>query len=362
MRTLAKQEILDLIDGCAILGTGGGGDPRLGVALMEKVWAMGLPISLCGFDELEPTDLIACPYSCGAISPETEESRRMYGHLPQSPELPHLLALKEMEAYLGRKIKALVSAELAGYNTAVPLYCAALSGKPLVDGDPAGRSVPGLQQQLFYVAGVDIAPMALCNNFGETALLIRVVDDYRAEELVRAMAVASNNTIAVVDHVHKASEIGRAVIKGAISRTIEVGRRHREAVAAGENAAAAIAECCGGRVLFCGRVSAHEWDTVNGYTEGTLTVDAGNEYRIWYRNENIIAWRDGEYFASVPDLLCVFNNADGMPVLNPLHKTGMDVTVIGIPSDEKWRVSRGVEVFGPRSFGFEADWVPVEKL
>jgi DUF917 family protein len=141
------------------------------------------------------------------------------------------------------------------------------------------------------------------------------------------------------------------VIKGAISRTIEVGRRHREAVAAGENAAAAIAECCGGRVLFCGRVSAHEWDTVNGYTEGTLTVDAGNEYRIWYRNENIIAWRDGEYFASVPDLLCVFNNADGMPVLNPLHKTGMDVTVIGIPSDEKWRVSRGVEVFGPRSFG-----------
>ena len=40
MRTLGKQDILDLIDGCAILGTGGGGDPALGVALMEKVWSI----------------------------------------------------------------------------------------------------------------------------------------------------------------------------------------------------------------------------------------------------------------------------------------------------------------------------------
>ena len=302
---------------------------------------MELSISLCGFDELAPTDLIACPYSCGAISPETEESRRAYGHLPLAAELPHLLALREMQGYLDREIKALISAELAGYNTAVPLYCAALSGLPLVDGDPAGRSVPGLQQQLFYVAGVNIAPMALCNNFGETAVLTRVTDDYRAEELVRAMAVVSNNTIAVVDHVHTAGEIGPAVIKGAISHTIEVGRHHREAVAQRKNAAVAVAEFCGGRVLYSGRVTAHEWDTVKGYTEGTLTVDAGGEYRIWYQNENIIAWKNGEYYASVPDLICVFNNADGMPVMNPMHQVGMDVTVIGIPLGQQVARAKG---------------------
>ncbi|MFB4475183.1 DUF917 domain-containing protein, partial [Oceanobacillus caeni] len=35
---------------------------------------------------------------------------------------------------------------------------------------------------------------------------------------------------------------------------------------------------------------------------------------------------------------------------------------IGIPADKKWRTERGIEVAGPRYFGYDNDYTPVEEL
>ncbi len=56
-----------------------------------------------------------------------------------------------------------------------------MAGKYIVDGDPAGRSVPELQHSTYYLNDINIAPIALVNQFGESAILTNVVNDYRAE-------------------------------------------------------------------------------------------------------------------------------------------------------------------------------------
>ena len=164
----------------------------------------GKEFILVDFDELEDDDLIATPYSCGAISPITEEEKKKYEGLPLLSEVPQVVAIREMEKYINKEIKAVISTELGGGNTATAFYCGAMAGKYIVDGDPAGRSVPELQHSTYFLNDINIYPMAIVNKFGESAIITKVVNDYRAESIVRAIAVVSQNNTAVVDHVETA--------------------------------------------------------------------------------------------------------------------------------------------------------------
>jgi len=41
---------------------------------------------------------------------------------------------------------------------------------------------------------------------------------------------------------------------------------------------------------------------------------------------------------------------------------GQEVVLVGWPNSEMWRTPKGIEVFGPRHFGFDFDYVPIEQL
>ena len=41
---------------------------------------------------------------------------------------------------------------------------------------------------------------------------------------------------------------------------------------------------------------------------------------------------------------------------------GKEVTVFGVPAIDRWRTRKGIEILGPRHFGFDQDYVPMEKL
>ena len=50
-----------------------------------------------------------------------------------------------------------------------------------------------------------------------------------------------------------------------------------------------------------------------------------------------------------------------MPVTNPHCTTGMKIAVIGYPASEEWRTRAGLAALGPRSFGFDCDYLPLEE-
>jgi DUF917 family protein len=359
MKTLTRQELLDILYGATVLGTGGGGSLEEGIKRIEDALAQGKEFRLVDVDELDPEDLIATPYGCGAISPDTPEELAKYAHLTELEELSEVVAIERMEEFLGRPIRAVTSTELGGGNTAVSLYVGAMSGRLILDADAAGRSVPDLQLSTYYLHDIPIYPMSLVNDFGESAIITYVQDDLRAEAIVRAMAVASRNSIGVVDHVQPARILRDAVIRGAITDAQELGRVFREAKAAGQDIVAAMAASQGGKVVAKGVVTANEWDTVAGFTVGVMTIQAGgDEYRVSYKNENMIAWRNGSYLATIPDLICVFNEDAAMPLLNPYAEPGMNVTLFVLPAPAEWTTPKGLETFGPRSVGEDLDWTP----
>lgn len=367
MIKLNKKDILDILYGCTILGTGGGGSLENGLKEVYSAVDEGKETVLVDFDELDDDDLIATPYSCGAISPETEEERKKYERLPLLKESPHVLALRNMEEHVGKKIKAVISTELGGGNTATALYVAAKAGKCIVDADPAGRSVPELQHSTYYLNNIPIQPISLVNDFGEAAIITDVFDDKRAEDLVRAIAVESKNTISVVDHLNTAAVLKNSVIRGAITYAWKIGKAFTSAKLAGFDVADAVINAGDGKKLFSGKVTENIWDTVKGFTVGNVVIEGneeykGQKYKIWYKNENIIAWRDNEFDTTVPDLICAMDMTSQEPILNPHFSEGMNVVIYALPAPAEWVTEKGLSVFGPRSFGFDTDWIsPLKK-
>ncbi len=199
-----------------------------------------------------------------------------------------------------------------------------------------------------------ITPMACATNFGETVILKEVVNDLRAEAIVRAIAVASGNEVGVADHPMRGKVFRESVIKGAITYALQVGRTLREARESGRDAAEAIASGFSGKVLFRGVIKQAPWELQDGFTRGKLELAgigsfANETYTIHVQNENIYAERNGALDICVPDLICVLDE-NGNPVTNPNWKLGQQLSVIGLPSPDIWKTPAGQKVFSTESF------------
>ena len=88
---------------------------------------------------------------------------------------------------------------------------------------------------------------------------------------------------------------------------------------------------------------------------------ASQKLELNFQNENLVAKVDGEIMVSVPDLITVLDTETGEPITTESLRYGFRVTVLGIPCNEKWRTPEGLELVGPRYFGYDIDWVPVEQ-
>lgn len=73
MRKLDYQEVSDILTGCTILGTGGGGSLQSGLAAVEKEFGEGKEFKLLEFHEIQDEAWFTNPYFCGSIMPEGQE-------------------------------------------------------------------------------------------------------------------------------------------------------------------------------------------------------------------------------------------------------------------------------------------------
>ncbi len=69
---------------------------------------------------------------------------------------------------------------------------------------------------------------------------------------------------------------------------------------------------------------------------------------------------DGEIVVSVPDLITTLDSDTGEPVTTEGLRYGFRVVVLGIPCCDKWRTPAGLAIVGPRYFGYDIDYRPVE--
>jgi DUF917 family protein len=117
------------------------------------------------------------------------------------------------------------------------------------------------------------------------------------------------------------------------------------------------------RELFIGKVVDVERRTTDGFAKGQATVSGlGSEgtLEILFQNENLVARRDGDVVAIVPDLICVTDLETGDPITTEGLRYGQRVRVLGISTPAMMRTPEALSAFGPRAFGLDDPFVPVE--
>jgi DUF917 family protein len=87
----------------------------------------------------------------------------------------------------------------------------------------------------------------------------------------------------------------------------------------------------------------------------------GQEFRIWYKNEYHVSWLGDKPYVTSPDSMVIVDLATGEPALSFDFSVGDEVAVVGRKAWEGFRTEEGLEVFGPRHFGFDLDYVPIEE-
>lgn len=366
MRSLSERELVDFIHGAALFGTGGGGSVEGALRLLDEAKERDLKFVLVDPSEIPDDEIIACPYGVGGGV--QEEIRRRFESLPRLSRGEVVsMAVEALESYIGRRIYGFIPGELGAGNSFLAMYMAALTGKHIVDGDTVGRSVPEVVHSTYTICGVPIAPYVIATPFGDVMLVTKVLNDQRAEDIDRFMAVASGGGVTVVDHPIPGRELRRAIIPNTISQSIKVGRSLREAQERGADPVKALVESTGGYLLFRGEIERVERTGRDGFIWGETRLRgseeySGRTYRIWFKNENLLSWLDDEPHVTCPDLISIVDGGTGEALSNwgGDLAVGRDVAVLGIKAPDIWRTSQGLKILSPRYFGFDIDYRPIE--
>lgn len=361
MREITPKDLDHLAVGAAILGTGGGGDPFIG-----KVWAQQAmeeegPVNLLDPEELDDEALVIPVSGLGAPTVLIEK-------IPEGNE--PVRALRALERRLNRTAGAVCPAECGGVNSLIPFVAAARTGLPVADGDGMGRAFPEVQMETFNVYGIAGSPSVLVDERG-TEVLIETGDNHRLEWISRGVAIRMGGQATTADYAMSGADFKRTAVRGTVSMCMRIG----EAVA-GEAGVHPVEAVCAatqdtiygrGIPLFQGKVVDVERRTTEGFAVGRAVLVGLGEYRgsemvVRFQNENLVAVRDGEVSASVPDLICLLDSERATAITTERLRYGQRVHVVGIPSPEILRTEQALRVWGPRVFGYDIPFVPLEEL
>ncbi len=361
--SLTKGDVEKLIVGATILGTGGGGDPKEGKEMLLGDLDAGRGLLLSDTDEVRPESVVACAYFCGSITaPSRARTRSRHGGI----QTHMATALGVAEKMLGAKIECIVPTEIGGGNTALAFHLASMLGLSTLDADQCGRSAPELMQSSYQIHDVQPYPSVTADASGNIVVVERCTTAERYENIVRGLAVAAGGSVFVLDSAVRNERAKQVAITRTVTKAMELGESVIEADKAGRDPAKELVKASDGFELFTGKVSSFRLDEKAGFLAGETAFVGdgpwkGHSFRIWVKNENLVAWKDRRVIATCPDPIIVVDEK-GYGVTNSQMKKGLKVTIIGTKAEPVWRTEKGLELFGPKHFGFRFDYKPIEEL
>jgi len=364
------EDCENLLVGSTWLGTGGGGTLEEALSELKATIEEGLSPGWIPIDSI-PDDVWTVTVGVhGPITPLSNETIEELTALGlKGGETNEWIgeSVKELAAFIGHEIGCLVTCEMGPGAIAEALTVGARLGIPVVDGDYAGRAVPEELQMTYCLYNKLKLLFASSDPWGNIAIVKRAVNPHMLERMAKMLAVASFGGTAVASTPLPASEMKAIVVRNTLTKCLDIGRTLRVALEIGDDHIDAALEIVGGWRLFEGEVVGFEIDDRDGYTFGKSQVQGTGNYLgqrldVWFKNENHISWLNNTPYVCSPDLLTLVYKDDGRGVHNSEIKQGDEVIAIGISGLEGFRTEQGLKLAGPKHFGFDIEYTPIEEL
>lgn len=362
---LSVADLPDLARGAAFLGTGGGGNPYVGRLMVELAMReTGRQLELMDLADL-PDDALVIPTAMmGAPTCIVEK-------LPQGMEAAE--SFRRLERHLGKTAYATMPIEAGGVNSMIPLVVALRLGIPVVDADGMGRAFPELQHETFHIYGVSGTPLAITNDHHDQSV-VETHDNEMMEWLARGITIRMGGVAYIAEYPMDGATAKRVSVAGTIGLGVKIGRAIRYArehhLDPFAHLIATLSETnySPAQTIFAGKIVEVFRRTSEGFAKGTvriqeLDVPAGRSpevLEIEFQNENLIARTGDRILAIVPDLICVLDGETAEPITTEELRYGQRVKVMAVSVPEIMRTPAALQVWGPRHFGFDVDYLPMD--
>lgn len=348
---LAVDVIERYAEGCAVLGTGGGGDIRVPAMIARQAIADCGPVRVITAADLADDALVLPVGGWGAPTVCIEK-------FDSGDEGQALCAAAE--AWFGRPVDALMASEIGGGNGVQLLSWCARLGLPIVDADGMGRAFPEGDMCSMHLHDVPPSPGFFADERGRV-VTVTPSDAHGLEEAARRFVIESGGMCAGADHPMDGATVRASTIHGSVSLALAIGTALEEGGVDGVLAATGGVRIATGKVVDVERV------TAGGFARGVVRVegtgaDAGRALAIQVQNENLVATEGDRMLASTPDLITILDAGTGRAVPTERVRYGQRVAVVGIPCAPIWRTARGLATAGPERFGYPGPWRPIEVL
>lgn len=381
---LSAVDLDYIADGCYLLGCGGGGNPHAGKLQLRDMLKAGHTLRVIDVTSIHDEARV---YWGGRMGSPAAISERLQAH-------ETVLAIKALMSFLGHEtFDAVMGLEIGGSNGMEPFLWGSsrFFDRPVLDGDFMGRANPMCWQTTLTVHQPgQFAPCAIDSGDGRTMVMTRAGPDERVDKPLRGAISEMGSLVGLAPQ----PTTGEAARKYGVAKTVSLAWRIGRAIARAEarnsisTVADAIVNEVGGsqsaKVLFRGKISSIERTVKKGLSVGVLhvvptaaedeegsasvaPVAEGGTLRIPFVNENILAEHvpergESRVLATVPDLIALIDSQSGKPVGVPEYRYGCQVTVLGIPCSPRWsETQRGIEVGGPKGYGYDLEYRPLGK-
>lgn len=356
------RTIEDMARGAVLLGTGGGGDPYVGVLFVGAQLKTGRRPRIMPRDELGDDAFVLSVACIGAPTGIVE-------YLTSEKALLTLLA--RAESFYGRRIDALISAEIGGANSMIPLAAGAITGVPVLDADGMGRAFPRIEMTTFSIAGCRSTPALMMDEAGNM-ISLDTVDDRTMESLARAITIEMGGVAMGALYPMSGRQAKRHAVWNTLTLARDIGRTIRETreqsrdIFAELLALLSVQDGREARILFDGKITDVTHETRDGWHFGRATLadidGTGRTLTVDMQNEFVVARDGGRTVAIVPDLIGILDRETGEPMTAEALAYGQRVKVLGFVCEAALRTPESLEVVGPRCFGLDEDYASIVLL
>lgn len=357
------EEAKIFIEGCTMLGVGGGGNPIEGLKVFSEALEKKGEINWVDVEEIDDDAVAVCTFLMGSTAPLTDEKIRHMTELGLTEKkYPRNMmdAVIEWEAYTNMKADIIVPLEVGGSNLPLPMAIGRMLDKTIVDGDYAGRAIPEIFQISLMAENVNFCPAVSFDKYGNVCIMKDAISITLAERIGKYLSEVAFGSTALAGFPISGKQLKRLLVRGSVSKAYEVGKLLTKARSK-EGNLADLLKTVGMKCIFRGEVVKKEWRDEEGYYMGYHTLSgtqdfAGKELKMYFKNETHIAWIDGVYFASSPDLICTVEPNIMKPLRNDDIKVGNEIEVYVAGCDPVLKTEKVIKYLEPRYFGFDIDY------
>lgn len=342
MRVLKEKEIVEVLYGATLLGAGGGGSLVYGTDMIAKLKEEGKDVSLelLSPEEIADDEYAAMVAGLGSPVAMRDDSNGMFG-----PDAVYAFkAFQKAYATEGKSVKYLMSGEMGGFNTFVPMLVSILSDDDpekrikFVDCDNNGRAVPELNTTLTSYYDHPATPLGM-GSFNGNEIIVFPQTDHDGEAIARQLCMLYNMRIGFATWGVNKKDMLNDLVPGCISKAQKIGAAMFAAKENGTDVMEELQKATEIREFCRGKIKSVELKQIGGFDCGTTTVEGedGHTYMIEFKNENLILKdEDGNVKLTAPEGIGLIDLDNIYPLTNADTKEGMNLLVTMMPAHPNW--------------------------